>query len=285
MITIPSGRQTLDSHNAAKTFNWTLKAPKGKVLQSIKIRARNNVTGTPGSAAYFHKLFKEIKLRGKAGTMLTALEDAIPMTAVLSHAKREDNHYEAAPGTTDIVRNPSMAAAATDYDCVLDFHCPAPGTEFVLSVEMKKIVDVLTWATGAAFDIIATAKWTTYRGQKQYAIQGNVHSSVTEKQFNGVIGAALCADAEWTTLLGSMKIGEALTSDQVFELEDLTNDNLRGLAADSSGATRTTPVADPADAAVVYVVSKELEAPGAVELNLNASSTILSILFKEDGGF
>jgi hypothetical protein len=183
-ITIPSGRQTLDTHNQAKTFNWTLKAPKGKVLQSIKIRARNNVTGTPGSAARFHKLFKEIKLVGRDGTMLSALEDCIPMTAVMSHGMREDNMFEAAPGTVDLVRNPSMAAAATDYDFVLDIHCPAPGKEFVLSVEMKKVTDALTWATGAAFDIIATAKWTTFRGQIQYAIQVNVHSGISDKKWN-----------------------------------------------------------------------------------------------------
>lgn len=284
-ITVPSGRQTIDSHNQAKTFNWVLKAPKGKVLQSVKIRARNNVTGTPGAAARFHKLFKEIKLTG-AGVMLSALEDSIPMTGVISHALREDNFYEVAPATTDIARNPSMAAAATNYDFVLDIHIPAPGNEFVLSVEMKKIVDVLTWATGAAFDIIATATWTTMRGQKQYAIQGNVHNSITQKTIENVSKAAILADAEWTTLLGSLAIGESFTSEQVEELEDLANDNLRGLSADAgSGATRTLPVVDPADNAAVYVVAKELDEPGNVELNLNASSTILSVVFSEDGGF
>lgn len=285
LITIPSGRDTVDNENTAKTFNWTLKAPKGKVLQSIKIRARNNVAGVPAATPHFHKLFKEIKLVGRDGVMLDALEDSIPMTAIISHTKREDNMYEVAPGNEDIVRNPIMALAATDYDFVLDIHIPAPGREFVLSVEMKKIVDVIPWATSAAFDIIATAKWTTFRGQKQYAIQGSVHNSVSEKKFDGVIAAALCADAEWTTLLGSMGIGGSFTADQVFELEDLTNDNMRGLSPNSTGATRTLPIEDPADAAAVFVVLKELETPGQVELKLNASATFLSVLFQEDGGF
>lgn len=284
LVQIPSGRDTIGVETQQKTFNWNLKAPKNKVLQSIKIRARCNVGGTPGAAAYFHKLFSEIKLEGETGTMLHALEDSIPMTAVLSHVKKEDNMYEAAPANTDIVRNPSMTTNGTNYDCTLDFHCPAPGKNFVLSVGVKKIVTILTWATSAAFDIIATAKWTTYRGQKQYATQGAENNAISEKTFSNVTAAALVADASWGGL-GTVKLGEALNSEQIDELEDLTNDNLRGLAANSTGTTRTLPIADPADGAAVYVVFKDFETPGEVVLKLNAATSFYSVMFKEDGGF
>jgi hypothetical protein len=44
------------------------------------------------------------------------------------------------------------------------------------------------------------------------------------------------------------------------------------------------PILDPGTAADVFSVIKELERPGLVELNLNAASTIFSVIGKESGG-
>lgn len=284
VLKIPAGRSTVSNETTSKVFSWVFKKPSGKrALRSVKVFARLNISGTPGAAVRFHKLFKSFKLSGKE-VSLEALEDAIPMTAVASHGMREDNNFEAAPGTTDIVRNPSVAAAATDYDFVWDCHIPAAGQEFVFSVDMDAVVNQISWATGASFDIVAIPTWTNYRGFTQYSISGKQHNSVSEKSFSNVDKIVLGNDANWTTLMGAIDLGESLTSEQVAILEDMTNDNFRGLAADSTGTTRTLPLADPADAAAIYLLAKELEKTGSAKLDLNTASTFLSVVFRNEGG-
>jgi hypothetical protein len=281
-VIIPAARQVYNVHNQGTSLPWGLVAPKGKVLQQIWIQGRINLAGAV-VAARFHKAIKAIKVNGPNGQVLTAITDAIPNLCLASHALKEDNFYEVAPRNTDIVRNPSVAAVATNYDAIFKIHAPLPGDQFTVSIELNDMISAFgAGVTGATTDWTIIAVWTSPEpAARQYMILADWNSASTvSKKYQNVSKCALFAAAEFTTFTTAVKLGKDLTNPQIQQNEDVSNDNLRGLSADGvSTATRTLPVLDPATAADEFALIERLDVPGEVVLQASTGTAFSAILF------
>jgi hypothetical protein len=287
VTSIPAARQVYNVHNQATTLSWDLVAPKGKQLQGLRIDARANATTLATGTGRFHKIIKEIKVVGDNGSVMDVIQDSVPITAVASQAMKEDRFYSVTPGTTDVVRNPIVAAAATDYDATYNFHTPLPGKKFNVRVDLESALVAwpgATAMTALTFDMVVTAIWMASIGQPQYMILGDRVSNITEKKYQNASKVALFNANEWASVLSAVKLGETLSNAQVGINEDLANDKLRGLAADGTGtATRTLPILDPATGADVYALINTMDKPGDIDIKANASQTLSAIVFTQAG--
>jgi hypothetical protein len=277
--TLPAARQVYNVHNQGTVLSWDLVAPKNKMLQELRVDCRISLTGTAAGSVLLHKIFNTIKVVSEQGSVMTVENDAIPMAVVASHAFREDDVFEASPSNTDIVRNPAITAAATNYDGSYRFHAPLPGTKFNVAIDLNAFVAAVTWATAATFDITVSAVWAPLKGQSQYLILGNRVSALTSKKYRGVSKVLIANATEWSTVLSAIKMGSALSAPQIGINEDISNDQLRGLAVDGTGTTRTLPIKDPATAATVYVMTRELDEPGDVSIETSSAQTFSAVVF------
>jgi hypothetical protein len=282
---LPAARQTYNVHNQGTVLNWELVAPRGKVIEEIRLDARINLAGVV-VAARFHKAINSIKVVSDKGSVLEALQDAIPTGVLATHALKEDNYYEVSPSNTDIVRNPSVAAAATNYDASYRFHAPLPGSRFTVLVDIAAMITAFgATVTGATTDWSVYVKWTDYKpGMGQYMILIDRVTNFTNKKYKNVVKAALFNANEWNSVLGTVKIGKALANPQISMNEDLANDQLRGLSTNGvSVATRTLPVLDPATAADVFCLMDVLDDPGEVEIQPTSAQSMSAVLYTMAG--
>jgi hypothetical protein len=285
-VIIPAARQTYNVHNQGTVIPWGLVAPKNKVLQAITVQGRINLAGAV-VAARFHKAIKSLTVKGSNGNVLSALTDALPNTCLASHALKEDNHFEVTPRNTDIVRNPSVAAVATNYDGIYKIHAPLPGDQFTVLLELNDMISTFgAGVTGATTDWTVIATWCTPEpGMRQYMILGDWNSNqTTTKKYSNVSKVAIFAAAEFTTFVSALKAGKDLTNPQILQNEDSSNDNLRGLAVDgTSTATRTLPIKDPATAADEFCVIERLEDPGDVVIQESTGTAFSAVIFTRAG--
>lgn len=282
---IPAARQTFNVHNQGTVLSWDLVAPRNKVLQEIRLDARVNLAGVV-TAARFHKALKSIKAVSDRGAVLEVIQDAIPATVLASHALKEDNFFEVSPSNTDVVRNPSVAAAATNYDASYRFHAPLPGSKFTVLVDIDAMVTAFgAGVTGATTDWAVYAQWCDFTpNMSQYLILGDRVTNFTNKQYRNVAKAALFNANEWGGVVNAIKIGRALSQSQIGMNEDLANDQLRGLSTNgASTSTRTLPVLDPATAADVFCLMDTLDEPGDISVQTSSAQAMSAVIFTQAG--
>lgn len=284
LVSIPAARQPYNVHNQAAVLNWDLVAPRGKVLKEIRLDGRINLTGTV-TAARFHKAITSLKVLSSAGSVFEAIQDAIPIGAVASYALKEDNFYEVSPSNTDVVRNPSVAAAATNYDASYRFHAPLPGDKFSVLLDLAAFTAAFGAVTAATSDWTLYATWTEYKpGMGQYMMLVDRVASFTNKQYRNAVKAALFNATEWASVASAIKLGSPLSASQISQNEDLANDQLRGLATNgTSTSTRTLPILDPATAADVFALLEVFDKPGDISIQVSSAQTASIIVYTQAG--
>jgi hypothetical protein len=283
IIVMPAARQTYNVHNQATVLYWDLVAPKGKQLQGIRIDGRVNQTGISSGTGRMHKAIKTIKVISDMGSVMEAIQDAIPMGTVVSQALKEDKYYDATPGNTDVCRDPVVVAAATNYDATFNIHAPLPGSKFSVQLNLEAYNAAFPGTgtmSAATSDWQVTAIWAESQGQPQYMILMDYVSALSLKKYKDASKVALFKATEWSTVMNALKLGQEISQAQISILADQSNDYLRGLAADGSGtATRTLPVLDPGTGANVFSLIYWLDTPGAIEVATASAQTFFAIIY------
>jgi hypothetical protein len=253
------------------------------IMDELWVVGRINLAGVV-VAARAHKAIVSIKVEGvKKRIVLWAETDAIPVAVIASHALKASNEFQASPSNTDIVRNPSVAVAATTYDLFLRFHCPLPGKAFRINLELAQFNIVFgATVTAATTDWSVTPVFATSNNQTQYIIVANRVSALPNKSYRNAEKVALFNAVQWSTVLTSIQLGkDGLSAIQAAQLEDISNDRLRGLATNgTSVATRTLPILDPATAADVFALLYNLsEGSGDVVIQAGSAQTYSAVIF------
>jgi hypothetical protein len=121
--------------------------------------------------------------------------------------------------------------------------------------------------------------------RKQYNVYAKQLSSVLRASYRGVEIGGFFVGSEWTTVQNGVKLGNELTIEQMFAIQNNVGNNmlLYANAAGSNVDDRLPTFIDPLTAADIFVLANKFDGQAPVDISFNGSTDIRAIVMSEAG--
>lgn len=281
---VPPSRIVLPGFNQPFSFEWNFVPPKGKQLTRLFIDAKLTTTGAGMTTAVTSAIFDKIQaFNVETGQIMDIDKFALDMACItLAGFNRRDEYADEIPRTTNVVRDPpNVATGATLYGS-WNLRAPLPGKAIKLIITTFNLQIVFgAGMTAGTLSLQVVPIWglVDVEPAKEYTIFARQFTSIPKVVVSGAEYIAMTAASEISSIAGNLDIGGPMTTEEVLRLEAMTNDELRGFAADgSSTATDTLPVKDPVTTTDVFVLYKKFDQAQRANLIFNSAATVRVIV-------
>lgn len=289
----PSARKTPTAFDVPATLEWIFDIPQGKMLAGFTVDLKLATVGAGMTAARVSQLFQKFRAFADGKLALDVDQYTLDLLPIFTQwAKHQEDYAENSIGTQGaleslvVVDDENIPAGGNLYG-FWKVHAPLPvKNQIRFQIDTYAANSVFgAGMTGGIPQISIVPVFANAGKRKQYNIYAKQLASVLRASYRGVEVGGFFVDAEWTTIQNGVKLGQELTIEQMYAIQNNVGNNMLQYA-NGVGANvddRLPTFNDPLPDASSYVLANKFDGQAPVDLAFQGSQDIKAIVLSEAG--
>lgn len=285
----PSSRKTPTAYNVPASLEWIQDVPENKMLAGFIFDVKLTSVGAGMSTTRVSQIVKSLKCYADGKLALDIDQYALDLVPIVTNWAKHADDY--ASGTEQVgtaatqgvlVRDDANVATGASMYGFWKIHAPLPAAR-QLRFQLETYDGTAVFGagmTGGVPDFSIVPIWANVGSRKQYNLYARQLSSVLKASYRGVEVGAFFTNAEWNTVSNGIKLGDALTVEQIYAIQSDVGNRMSVFAPAVGSAVngRLLTFQDPLTAADTYVLANKFDGQAAADIAFTTSKTIQAII-------